>query len=457
MANPLKIKVVGGSQPNTTNFGGLQAMTTAELDYTVNVLLENFASSNTSVGDLNITGGSNTAGAFVDTRRTETLGTHPASGATNTTTTTFYQNTSSASETGMIRPVSYVSNTYPMQEQTDTELNATIIATALSKIADSESYATGQYYIGTSAPAGGTWTSKGTFTDSYIAAAGAQVTYSLYRKTDDGTSPAVVRPIRADGASIKEMTDANLLTLVPRLRNRVVATGVGTYAFQASAPGTGTWITVSAEITDQMAESTSQNYTSQFTGTFGRAFGRTYSAQYTRQFARTFSANYSRSFARVYSAAYARQFQRVYSAGYGRAFGRVYAGAYARTFQRVYSDNYLRQFTRQYAGQYARSTPGPNYSDGNYARATPGPQYTVNYARSTPGPNYSDGNYARARPGPQYTVNYVRNNPGPAYTAGDYARARPGPNYTVNYARNNPGPTYSDGQYARARPGLLTQ
>ena len=106
MSNPLKIKVSSGSSVNSTNFTGLQEMTNAELDYVTNIILEDFASTNTVTGDVNISTGTS-IGSYVDTRRTESIGAHPATGSTNTVTTTFYQNLASISESGLVRPVRY--------------------------------------------------------------------------------------------------------------------------------------------------------------------------------------------------------------------------------------------------------------------------------------------------------------------------------------------------------------
>jgi len=351
LSNPLKIKVSSGSSVNSTNFSGLQEMTNAELDYVTNIILEDFASTNTVTGDLNITTGTS-IGSFVDTRRTESIGTHPATGSTNTVATTFYQNVTSISESGLVRPLGYTGTT--VKEQTDTDLNNTLIKYALDKIANTSNYATGQYYFGSAAPAGGTWAVKASVTDTLTHDSGTNQTYNLYRKTDDGISHTNIPTVKLDGSLIKQMSTAEIQSLTQRLRNRIVATGIGTYKLQASAPGTGTWVQVSDSLIDQVADNTSQQYSNQFTGNFSRQFTRQFTAQYTRQFARSFTADYTRSFNRQFTAQYTGQYTRIYSAQYGRQFTRQYTAQYTGQFTRIFSANYGRSFNRQFTGDYAR-------------------------------------------------------------------------------------------------------
>ena len=102
--NPLKIKA-SGSPITSANFQGLQTMTDAEVkNYIANVITTKFATDTNGTGtaELNVdtanllTGTS--IGTFADTARTEATGTHPATGATTTTTYYAKQVTASASE-----------------------------------------------------------------------------------------------------------------------------------------------------------------------------------------------------------------------------------------------------------------------------------------------------------------------------------------------------------------------
>ncbi|MGI9570868.1 MAG: hypothetical protein ACR2PH_14300, partial [Desulfobulbia bacterium] len=165
---------------------------------------------------------------------------------TNFLTSTLYQDRQSASESGMIRPLEWSTDTPGAQgvkEQDDTALNAgeNIIDEAIDQLV---AFGIGSYKLQVSAPAGGTWTSKGSVTD-VTNSGGGVATYTLWRKTND-TAPTTIRPLKVQTEttpdSIKEMTDTDIETLTARFRNRIVATNRGYYQLQENAPGTGTWV-----------------------------------------------------------------------------------------------------------------------------------------------------------------------------------------------------------------------
>ena len=120
-------------------------MSAAEMDYACYKILTNFAteanSTTSYVGDLNTIGLGTSRGAYTDQRLQDAIGTHPSGASTNTVVTTFYQNTDSASESSLIRPLEWkTANTTvggPI-EQTDDNLNNSIIARCLNKIADTD-------------------------------------------------------------------------------------------------------------------------------------------------------------------------------------------------------------------------------------------------------------------------------------------------------------------------------
>ena len=82
MGNPLRIKTTEGG-----TFLGLQEMQTTEMDYSVHQILTEFSTSTSGAGTININGDGTSMGAFTDTIRTETIGTHPS---TNSLTSTSY-------------------------------------------------------------------------------------------------------------------------------------------------------------------------------------------------------------------------------------------------------------------------------------------------------------------------------------------------------------------------------
>lgn len=225
------------------------------MDYIADMILSDFATvgSDNRPGDLNFSTGES-IGAYVNTLRSDEVGDHPVAGATTTTTTTLYQNTGSISES-LVRPLQWDAS-QGIEEQSDTDLNNSVIAHIIGKIANTSDYATGQYFLGASAPSGGTWTSKGSFTDTIAAGESATDTYQLWRKIASGNSPTEYRPIKASAnatsSSVSEMNNTDIKTLTDRLRNRIISTGVGTYKLQTAAPATGTWLQVSDSITDNL-------------------------------------------------------------------------------------------------------------------------------------------------------------------------------------------------------------
>ena len=524
MSNPLKLR----THANGVYNNGVQVTTNAELDYIVKLINTKYATESGSgdfVGDLNIDSSGTSVGTFVDNFATGELLSHPYSGSSSSTTYTFKQNVSTASETSMVVPATHggTSNPGHIKEQTSTELNNTIAQLCLDDIAKANStYASaGSYYVSINAPSiGGTWVAQDQFYDEVTNHSNdddQKVTYKLWRKTSHATNPAQVKLLKQSTTNLAEMSDTEIQTLVARLRNRIVSTGIGKYKFQATVPGTGTWV-ARGSATDRNPGVTNVQYTgtysAQYANQFARQFTRVYSDQYVRgQFARQFASQYQR----VYSGTYGRSFARGYTSTFARGVvGTNYAGPqyarlrpgpqYARSTPgpQYASTQYTRQFTRVYSGQYDRvysSQFQRNYARGNsyavsfsgsysrgityavayllvyfgsYGRSTPGPQYTGNFTRQygrVYNLGYNDSfyrqytaQYARqftrvysANYGRsflrQYTAQYTRSTPGPNYSDGQYTRSRPGPSYTVNYARSTPGPNYSDGQYARLVTG----
>jgi len=401
---------------------GVQVTSDAELDWSVKQILVQFATESNSgdkTGDLNIDSIGTSVGSFEDTRRSAELLSHPYSGTTSNTVYTFKQNVATVSESSIIAPLTHGGASSPgdLSPQSNTEMDNSIFSLAFAKISNTtlSTAGTGTYYLGTSAPGTGTWIGQDQMIDSVTTHANdddVRDIYKLWRRTDYG-SPTEVRPLKQIDANLREMSDADMVKLTLRLRNRIVSTGIGKYVFQASAPGAGTWInrgTALNRLPDITSTQYGGNYSAQYTGSFARQFTRGFSAQFTR-------AQYSRG--------YTGTFQRNYAGQYGRTFFRAYSSQYARG---VVGGNYT-------DGNYARTNPGPGYSAGQFTRARPGPQYAGSYARATGGSLYDGSAYAS---GSQYTGNYN----GPSY-AQNFYRVTTGPQYATNYGR-----TYA-GQYAR--------
>ena len=440
MANPLKLR----THANGQYIDGVQVTTNAELDYLAKILLIKYATesgSGDNTGDLNIDSLGTSVGTFVDQFATSELGTHPYSGSTSSTTYTFKQNTATASESSIhpLITIDSTSNPGHIRVVTDAELNS-VIDIALNDIAKANSTAagTGTYYItsGSAPSISGSWVLQDQFYDEVTNHANdddEKTTYKLWRKTSYDGSPSTIHLLKQTGTNVRVQSQSELEHLTTRLRNRIIATGKGTYKFQASAPGTGTWVQRGSAVDRNPNISTIQytgTYSTQYTGQFARQFTREFSAQYTRgQFARQFAQQFTRQFTGNYSVSFAREFARQFSRGVvggqyngpqyngpnyvtnrpgpqysGTPFTRQFAGQYGRQF----FGQYARTYTTQYQRTYSR---GNQYAATFQANYTPGITYAVTYATVYYG-NYTRGNFARSRPGPTYEGTRA----GPQYT-----------------------------------------
>lgn len=330
----------------STTPDSLKAASGTDYDYAVNQILTTFASSSTGVGTVSVNPASTTGltslGTFTDTWYNADQGQHPIGTTLSSVAYTFYQDRQSATES-LTRPVEFSGGA--AQEQTDTSLNADLIATALANLVTS---GVGSYQLSATAPTGGTWTSVATITNT-LDINESNVTY-LWRKTAAASAPATVRPVKINPTSpvsIKEMSDAEIQSLTNRLRNRIVATGIGTYAVQTNAPATGgTWVTSGAAFSDTRRTISSLAYLGTYTGTYSGAYLGTYTGTYTG----TYSANYSSVFSATYTGAYASTFSAGYAGAYASTFSAGYGGYYASSFSAGYATTYV----GYYAGAYTR-------------------------------------------------------------------------------------------------------
>ena len=259
--NPLKVKATG-SPITSANISGLQTITDAEVkNYIANVITEKFAAvtDGTGTAELNITtnnsGAGTSIGTFVDTTRTESIGTHPATGAVSTTTYTAKQVTAAVVESITNRPLAWDSR---LEEMVDGDIDSTMDLCISAMVAES-TYTAGQYKLQATAPSGGTWVSRYTLTDT--AQGGNTVTY-LWQKTVSSSLPtADLTPLKLfAGSNCKQMTEAEIEQMLPVFRNRIIETGIGTYKIQSDAPSGGTWIQTGNTFADTREQVTPQNY-----------------------------------------------------------------------------------------------------------------------------------------------------------------------------------------------------
>lgn len=274
----------------TSSGGVIQEMDSSDKDYIEHVILTDFNSLDSGVGTLAVnpasTSGLTLIGSFVDTKRPDAVGTHPVGTSVTTVSTfNFYQDLQSASEsiTNAIRPVA-LDGSADIQRMSDSEVNNDFIFSTQQNLYAS---GVGSYKLQPSAPTDGTWVSKGTITDTKIS--GGTNTSQLWRKSAPASTPTTVRPLKfvVSSGSLREMTDTEIKKFTPRLRNRIVANGIGTYKVQANAPTSGgTWVQMGDTFTDTRHQVANQSYTSNFSNTFTNTF--------TNTFAGFFSSTYNR-------------------------------------------------------------------------------------------------------------------------------------------------------------------
>ena len=372
---PLRIKA--SSYPvSSSNFQGLQEMTDTEIEqYYSATLLKDFADNTdgTGVGELNVTtdgsGSGTTIGSITDTKRDDAIGTHPTDGATtNVNVYTFKQVNSTASESITNRPLGYESSgTIGIHEFTDSELDTDILDKVLGDLVAQGNYVTGQYTLASSAPSGGTWTSRYTLVDTQVDE--TEDTKYVWQKTAATTAAASdYKPLKLDGTSVKEMTVAEIEQVVPNMRNRITDSTIGTYALQATAPASGTWVQQGDAFSDTRHEVGSQNYTGNYSGNYtgGYTGAKTYAGSYSGNYTGAYTGNYVGTSA--YSGAYSGSYSGNYAADYSGYAGTSYAGTYSGSYTGYYTGakTYTGYYSGAYSGTYAGDYVGTSSYSGTY-------------------------------------------------------------------------------------------
>lgn len=439
---PLRIKA-SSTPPSSANFQGLQEMTEGEINqYLSYVITNKFASDTDGTGtaELNVDTANalsgTSIGTWTNTIRNDAIGTHPTAGTTTNTTYYFKQVTAAASESITNRPVGWDS---AIKEYDDSALDTDVLDKVIEDMVTSTGYTVGQYTLAASAPAGGTWTSRATITDSNQ---GGSTSLYLWQKTAPSTSAnSDLASLKLDGTNVKMMSAAEIEQMVPNFRNRIIDSGIGTYKIQSSAPAGGTWVQMGDNLIDTRQEVASENYAGTYTGNFtgnyvgnyagGYVGDKTYSGAYAGDYAGNYVGSYVG--AKTYSGSYTGTFSGDYAGNYvgTSAYSGDYAGAYATTnaYTLFYSgfagdtNYYTGYYTGFYTGFYTGAKTYTGYYTGNYNR-----NFTGNYV----GTSAYSGTYSGTYTG-YYTGNYV----GTSTYTGTYAGT-----YSGTYARNFTG-TYA--------------
>lgn len=345
MATLLKLNTAS-SPTSLKQFSG------SDYDYAVNLILTQFTTStsnaNIYVNPANTTG-LTLIGTFTDTYLNATPGQHPIGTTPVSVTYNFYQDQQAVAES-ITRPVEFDTG---VKEQTDTTLNADLISTALANLVSS---GVGSYALQTTSPVSGTWVSSSTITNTLDAS--TTNTTQLWKKTAAASTPTTVRPVKLNTStspiSLIEMSDTEVRSLATRLKNRLVATGIGTFKVQATTPAGGTWVTSGASFIDTTRTSSSVSYSGTYTGTYTGSYSGTYTGSYTG----TYTGSYSGTYAGNYTGGYIPYFAGYAGPTYYGTYTGFYTGTYTGNYTGTYTGNYTGSYTGNYTGSYTGSYAG---------------------------------------------------------------------------------------------------
>ena len=361
MASAVKIKAPSETLANGVE--GIKGLTADEIkNRTAQLVTTEFASADGG-GSIKVgTGGApanfTSVGTFVDTVANAPVGTHPwAGGSTTVNTYTFSQGTATTTDGKTAIPL-ILNDDGTLGEASDAEIDTLIIDACITAMVQQDANTCGQYWFAASAPSGGTWTSRGTVSDTQVD--GTTVTKTLWQKTAPTTvitTTANRTVVKYDATGgIQEMTDAEVELLVGRFRNRIAANDVGTYVCASAAPGTGTWQQMGETITDQRKTSANQVYSGAYSGAYVGYFSGSYTGSYTGAYRGYYTGYYSGAYAGSYNRYFGGYLHGTFTGYYTGAYTGTYTGGYSGAYSGAYLGAYNRSFTGSYTGAYTGAT-----------------------------------------------------------------------------------------------------
>ena len=153
------------------------------------------------------------------------------------------------------------------------------------------------------APGTGKWTNVGTINNK-LSVDTVNNTTILWKRTT-GSNTTATRPLKWNGsASLKELSDAEINDLVEMYQESIVDTGIGKYALQTSAPGTGTWQRVGAAFSDTRKQRNDISYSGDYQGTYAGTYTGYYSTYYSGRQVGPYSGNYTGNYTGYYTGTY---------------------------------------------------------------------------------------------------------------------------------------------------------
>jgi hypothetical protein len=284
----------------------LKEMSAAEIDDNVDLILDHFSgmtSNNTGHLAMNAEGSWTDIGTFADTRRDQATGTHPANTTVHTDNYVFRQNLTDLTPSPTARPIAvkYDGGSFDgLIEMTDAECRADIVDRINAKITAGS---VGSYVMQPAAPGTGTWTNVGTINNK-LSVDTVNNTTILWKRTT-GSNTTATRPLKWNGsASLKELSDAEINDLVEMYQESIVDTGIGKYALQTSAPGTGTWQRVGAAFSDTRKQRNDISYSGDYQGTYAGTYTGYYSTYYSGRQVGPYTGNYTGNYTGTYTGNY---------------------------------------------------------------------------------------------------------------------------------------------------------
>lgn len=234
------------------------------------------------------------------------------------------------------------------------DLDTYIYSRALAALANQ---GIGSYHLSTDAPttpSGATWTSQFSFVDKWKPSGSA--TKTVWRLTSRTGLPAIsARPLKFTEKNVNtlgdegliEMTNTEIRSLVMRFKNRIIATGIGTYYFNPVTPSqAGTWAQVGESVSDLLNVMTNESYVSTYTGFFTRQYRKNFFGEYAQRFAGTiYTGSYNTTSVSTFGGG------PIFDPETGQRIGFV-SGSTGTSVGPVYTGSYQLSFTGKFQGTY---------------------------------------------------------------------------------------------------------
>lgn len=228
----------------------IQSLTRSDLDKLIDYILEQMASGSYT-GSIVVGSTYTPIGTFSDTARQGDAGSAGITIVTNTYTLSQVQTTTLSDQPD---PPMYIGLTVSGSDVILQE-NATTLSNLANEVinrmvTDSTYGGVNSYYLSTSAPSdGGVWTSIGQLADTEYNFSVTNAVYYLWKKISAAEyTTNYKRPLKLDSGQVVQFSDTEIQRIIKIVEQQIVSTGIGKYALQSSAPGTGTWVSAGTAV-----------------------------------------------------------------------------------------------------------------------------------------------------------------------------------------------------------------